>query len=104
MIRLPFSIILSLSKVLQGEQAEQGPTQILSVRQVEGNLVHVSSESVASCDSDEEIVGGGFRAIAADIIKNRAEGNSWVVGGTPSNPFAPNPQVQAYAECATLIS
>lgn len=80
-----------------------GQTQILSVRQAEGNIAPACSEGVASCGSDEVLVGGGFRTIApATIDKNRAEGNSWVVSGSPTSTSVPA-QVQAYAECGTLL-
>jgi hypothetical protein len=88
----------------QGEQGEPGRTQVFNARQVEGNIVPAGSgfESVASCDSDEEIVGGGFRIYDAQatVIKNRAEGNSWVASGSTTSSSNPA-NIQAFAECAS---
>ena len=89
----------------QGEQGPAGPSQSLDARQVEGNIVPAGAgfESVASCDSDEEIVGGGFRTYDAQatVIKNRAEGNSWVASGSGTSSSNPA-RIQAFVECAQL--
>lgn len=88
----------------QGEQGPPGPEQVIEVRQVVGNPVGSGLESVATCDSDEVVVGGGF-LITEDVgtvLKNRAEGNSWVVSGSDLTVGPFQSTFQAYAECADL--
>jgi len=72
---------------------------LFNARQVEGDIVTAGavSECTASCDPDEEIVGGGFGThdAQATIIKNRAEGNSGIASGSSTST---NNQAQAFAE------
>ena len=59
---------------------------------------------MASCDSDEILIGGGFTSRAVDIDKNMAIGNTWVVSGVPRLQAPPEIfQVQAFAHCATGV-
>jgi hypothetical protein len=66
----------------------------------------VVSASVATCNSDEFVSGGGFsiKNGFGFIIDSRPDQNSWNV--TAANPFSiPNGtlgQLQAHAECAKI--
>jgi len=57
------------------------------------------------CNSDEVVTGGGHLGGGNQffITKDKAEGNSWVVGGLNQNTQTQNPVVfTAYAQCAKL--
>lgn len=89
-----------------GMRGQAVPTQTLTVRQVEGDIVSAGSgsESTAPCNSDETVSGGGFR-ITGSIgtpLRNNAVGNSWVVSGSGLNIQASS-FIQAVAECLKLV-
>jgi hypothetical protein len=62
-------------------------------------------KSVASCDSDEVLTGGGFKHTGnANYIMDfsRPNGNSWEAQGSP---MSQDPSyTQAYAQCQKLTS
>jgi hypothetical protein len=74
------------------ERSAPGPTRVSS-----GNPTDIST---ASCNSDEVVTGGGYeRDQGANIVKESAIGNTWVVKATQSG----NGQFQAFAECLKLV-
>ena len=99
---------------IQGEQGPQGPqgiqgpksNQTLNLRQVEGNVVTgaLGFPSIASCNSDEKVTGGGYTLIndvgLVTYISSKAVGNSWQVEGKSAGSVPT--LIQAYAECAEL--
>ena len=97
----------------QGEQGPPGspgkaaPTMNLTVRLEEGEVIPLSgiAQSIATCDADELVTGGGF-AITNGIgmvLSSSPVQNSWLVVAT--NPFnAGNSSLQTFAECAKLVT
>jgi hypothetical protein len=93
----------------KGDTGEQGPSQNLSVRTVEGNIAQDGAcvpgcselqKSVASCNSDEVLVGGGFHNSGNDVDFSRPNDNSWEARGSPHSQ---DPSfTQAYAQCQKL--
>jgi collagen triple helix repeat protein len=74
------------------ERSAPGPTRVSS-----SNPTDIST---ASCNSDEVVTGGGYeRDQGANIVKESAIGNTWVVKATQSG----NGQFQAFAECLKLV-
>jgi hypothetical protein len=100
----------------QGPQGEQGPigppgkaapTMNLTVRLEEGEIVPLSgiAQSIAACDSDELVTGGGFAITNGPgmVLRSSPVQNSWLVVAT--NPFnAGNSSLQTFAECAELVT
>jgi hypothetical protein len=98
---------------LQGEQGPIGPpgkaapTMNLTVRLEEGDIVPLSgmAQSIATCDSDELVTGGGFAITNGPgmVLRSSPEQNSWLVVAT--NPFnVGNSSLQTFAECAELVA
>jgi hypothetical protein len=96
----------------QGEQGPIGPpgkaapTMNLTVRLEEGDIVPLSeiAQSIATCDSDELVTGGGFAITNGPgmVLSSSPVQNSWLVVAT--NPFnAGNSSLQTFAECAELV-
>jgi Collagen triple helix repeat (20 copies) len=100
-----------------GLQGEQGPTgergppgpaaqaMNFTVRNVPGQLVSLNgiAQSVATCDSDELVTGGGFSITNGPgiVLSSIPQGDSWIVSA--ANPFTfGNSSVQAFAECAKI--
>jgi hypothetical protein len=100
-----------------GQQGEQGPAgergppgpaaqaMNFTVRNVPGQLVSLSgiAQSVATCNSDELVTGGGFNITYGPgiVLSSIPQGGSWIVSAV--NPFTfGNSSVQAYAECAKI--
>jgi hypothetical protein len=72
---------------------------------IPGQLVSLSLsgivQSVATCNTDELITGGGFSIIIGPgiVLSSTPQGDSWIVAA--ANPFTfGNSSVQAFAECA----
>jgi hypothetical protein len=75
----------------------------LAVRNVPGQIVALSevAQSIATCNSDELVIGGGFRIANGPgmVLSSVPIDNSWVVFA--ANPFAiGNSSLQSFAECA----
>ena len=99
-----------------GSQGEQGPigppgkaapTMNLTVRLEEGDIVPLSgmAQSIATCDSDELVTGGGFAITNGPgmVLSSSPEQNSWLIVAT--NPFnVGNSSLQSFAECAELVA
>lgn len=92
-----------------GEPGQAGPpgpaaqAMNLSIRNVPGQIVSLSgiAQSVATCNPDELVSGGGFRITSGPgiVLSSTSQGNSWIV--LAANPFTfGNSSVQALAECA----
>jgi len=97
----------------QGEQGPIGPpgkaapTMNLTVRLEEGDIVPLSgmAQSIATCDSDELVTGGGFAITNGPgmVLRSSPEQNSWLIVAT--NPFnVGNSSLQSFAECAELVA
>jgi hypothetical protein len=96
----------------QGPKGNPGPEKDLTIRTVEGNIVRngVSSnggisfdKSVASCNADEVVTGGGTNHFGGDYILKYSKpvGNSWEAEGAP---MTTDPSfTQAYAQCQKLV-
>jgi hypothetical protein len=89
----------------QGEQGPPGPAaqaMNFTVRTVPGQLISLSgiTQSVATCNPDELVTGGGFITNGPGIVlSSTPQGDSWIV--LAANPFTSgNSSVQAFAECA----
>jgi Collagen triple helix repeat (20 copies) len=95
----------------QGPAGERGPpgpaaqAMNFTVRNVPGQLVLLSLsgivQSVATCNTDELITGGGFSITNGPgiVLSSTPQGDSWMVSA--ANPFTfGNSSVQAFAECA----
>jgi collagen triple helix repeat protein len=98
---------------INGTQGPPGPPgkpsmKNLVIREVNGSSVRIKGivTSVATCNSDEFVSGGGFsiKNGFGFIIDSRPDRNSWNV--TAANPLsAPDGtlgQLQAHAECAKI--
>jgi Collagen triple helix repeat (20 copies) len=100
-----------------GSQGEQGPAgergppgpaaqaMNFTVRNVPGQLVSLDgiAQSVATCNSDELVTGGGFSITNGPgiVLSSAPQGDSWIVSA--ANPFTfGNSSVQAFAECAKI--
>jgi hypothetical protein len=65
-------------------------------------------KSVATCNSDEMVVGGGFSILKGFgiILDSSSEKNSWLA--TAANPFdvsnSTKGSLQAHAKCIKLVS
>ncbi len=97
----------------QGEQGPIGPpgkaapTMNLTVRLEEGEIVSLSgiAQSIATCDSDELVTGGGFAITNGPgmVLSSSPVQNSWLV--VAANPFnVGNSSLQTFAECAKLVT
>ncbi|MBA2268253.1 MAG: collagen-like protein [Nitrosopumilus sp.] len=102
---------------LQGEKGDKGdkgdaaPSQDLTVRTVEGNVARDGTcvdgcsdteKSVASCNSDEVLTGGGFhKSGLAWTTDSKPVGNSWEAKGQPRSAQDVS-YTQAYAQCQKL--
>jgi Collagen triple helix repeat (20 copies) len=95
----------------QGPAGERGPpgpaaqAMKFTVRNVPGQLVSLSGvvQSVATCNSDELVTGGGFSITNGPgiVLSSSPQGDSWIVSA--ANPFTfGNSSVQAFAECAKM--
>jgi hypothetical protein len=95
----------------QGPAGERGPpgpaaqAMNFTVRNVPGQLVSLSGieRSVATCNSDELVTGGGFSITNGPgiVLSSTPQGDSWIVSA--ANPFTfGNSSVQAFAECAKI--
>jgi hypothetical protein len=95
----------------QGPAGERGPpgpaaqAMNFTVRNVPGQLVSLSgvAQSVATCNSDELVTGGGFSITNGPgiVLSSTPQGDSWIVSA--ANPFTfGNSSVQAFAECAKM--
>jgi Collagen triple helix repeat (20 copies) len=95
----------------QGPAGERGPpgpaaqAMNFTVRNVPGQLVSLSLsgivQSVATCNTDELITGGGFSITNGPgiVLSSTPQGDSWIVSA--ANPFTfGNSSVQAFVECA----
>jgi len=86
-----------------GPPGAAAPTMNLAVRNVPGQIVALSeaAQSIATCNSDELVIGGGFSIANGPgiVLSSVTINNSWVVFA--ANPFAiGNSSLQAFAECA----
>ena len=98
----------------QGEQGPIGPPgksaptmMNLAVRLEEGDIVPLSgmAQSIATCNSDELVTGGGFAITNGPgmVLRSSPVQNSWLV--LAANPFnAGNSSMQTFAECAELVT
>ena len=89
-----------------GHQGQSEPVRDLSIRTVKGNFAFDGSIdiSIASCESDEVLTGGGFEHFGGDYLLQYSKpvGNSWQA---KSVPFSQNSLgIQAYAQCQKLVS
>jgi Collagen triple helix repeat (20 copies) len=93
----------------QGEQGPTGPTGAaaqamnFTVRNVPGQIESLRgiAQSVATCNPDELVTGGGFSITNGPgiVLSSTPQGDSWIV--IAANPFTfGNSSVQAFAECA----
>jgi hypothetical protein len=93
---------------LAGERGSPGPAaqaMNFTVRNVPGQLVSLNgiAQSVATCNSDELVMGGGFSITNGPgiVLSSTPQGDSWIVSA--ANPFTlGNSSVQAFAECARI--
>jgi hypothetical protein len=79
----------------------------LTVRLEEGDIVSLSgmAQSIATCDSDELVTGGGFAITNGPgmVLNSSPVQNSWLV--VAANPFnVGNSSLQTFAECAKLVT
>jgi hypothetical protein len=100
-----------------GPQGEQGPpgtpaeNNNLSMRTVEGNVAQNGcvdgcsslAKSVASCNDDEVLTGGGSGHSGGEFLMDfsRPNGNSWEARSTPTG--GDPSYTQAYAQCQKLV-
>jgi hypothetical protein len=95
----------------QGPAGERGPpgpgaqAMNFTVRNVLGQLVSLKgiAQSIATCNSDELVTGGGFSITNGPgiVLSSTPQGDSWIVSA--ANPFTfGNSSVQAFAECAKI--
>lgn len=94
------------------DEGEEGPNQELQVRQVEGTSTQIEplddGTAIAECDSEEFVTGGGYAifGIVSDAVIEQESAVSgpppgWSLSVANTGPSAI--QVQAFAECATLV-
>jgi hypothetical protein len=95
----------------QGEQGESETVRDLSIRTVRGNIAQDNTcnegctgpqKSVASCNDDEVLTGGGFDKRGGTISYSKPVDNSWEAYGSATSSQSPS-TTQAYAQCATLV-
>jgi hypothetical protein len=94
----------------QGSPGKDAPITKIKARYVDGNPIRVIGEvkSVATCYSNEWVVGGGFsiKKGFGIILESSSEKNSWVA--TAANPFeisnSTKGTLQAHAVCLKLDS
>jgi integrase len=96
-----------------GPQGPAGPKQVLQVREVESDVVVVSSattgQATANCDADEVVTGGGARVFENPPPENELNPNNsgfrvdngWEV--EYRNPGPDTIFITAFAECAKLV-
>ena len=96
-----------------GPQGNPGPEKDLTIRTVEGIVARngvsldggmTLDKSVASCNADEVVTGGGTYHFGRDfrLKYSKPVGNSWVAEGSP---MTTDPSyIQAYAQCQKLVS
>src|SRR6476619_2283135 len=97
----------------QGEKGEKGdtgasaPAKDLSIRTVKGDFVYNygAHSSIASCDSDEILTGGGSEHKWVDfrLAYSKPVRNSWEAKSFPLTNEYPS-YTQAYAQCQKLVS
>ncbi|HEY9386694.1 MAG TPA: hypothetical protein VIP70_06615, partial [Nitrososphaeraceae archaeon] len=91
----------------QGPSGKAAPTMNLTVREGDGEVVSLEgiAESIATCNPDELVTGGGFNITNGSgiVLGSVPRGNSWVVIAT--DPFnIGTSSVQAFAQCAKLTT
>jgi hypothetical protein len=96
-----------------GPEGPAGPDKYLSMRTVKGNIAHddvcvdfcsptsTNEKSVASCNSDEILTGGGVEKEGGLIVFSKPVDNSWEAKGTRNTGTIST--TQAYAQCQKLI-
>jgi hypothetical protein len=94
----------------QGPSGTPAEDKDLSIRTVEGNIARDgfcvdgcsdTEKSVASCDSDEVLTGGGVSNSAGHVLYSKPVGNSWEAKGVSQGGQNPS-LTQAYAQCQKL--
>ncbi len=95
----------------QGLQGKDATENDLSIRTVEGNIARDgfcvdgcqdTEKSVASCNSDEVLNGGGVMNSAGHVLYSKLVGNSWEAKGVSQGGQNPS-TTQAYAQCQKLV-
>jgi hypothetical protein len=91
----------------QGPPGKAAPTMNLTVREGDGEVVSLEgiAESIATCNPDELVTGGGFNITNGSgiVLGSLPRGNSWVV--IAADPFnIGTSSVQPFAQCAKLIT
>jgi hypothetical protein len=91
----------------QGPPGKAAPTMNLTVREGDGEVVSLEgiAESIATCNPDELVTGGGFNITNGSgiVLGSLPRGNSWVV--IAADPFnIGTSSVQAFAQCAKLAT
>ena len=93
-----------------GDKGDTGKSKDLSISTVEGNIARDgfcvdgcsdTEKSVASCNSDEGITGGGVQDSAGHVLYSKPIGNSWEAKGVSQGGQNPS-TTQAYAHCHKL--
>jgi hypothetical protein len=92
----------------QGPPGKAAPTMNLTVREGDGEVVSLEGivESIATCNPDELVTGGGFNITNGSgiVLGSVPRGNSWVVIAA-ADPFnIGTSSVQAFAQCAKLTT
>ena len=86
----------------------KAPMENLVIREVNGNTIRIEGmvKSVATCNSDEFVSGGGFsiKNGFGFIIDSRPDRNSWNVRAANSLSVGNSTigELQAHAECAKI--
>jgi hypothetical protein len=95
----------------QGLQGKDATENDLSIRTVEGNIARDgfcvdgcqdTEKSVASCNSDEVLNGGGVMNSAGHVLYSKLVGNSWEAKGVSQGGQNPS-TTKAYAQCQKLV-
>ena len=91
-----------------GPPGKAAPIKNLIIRDVNGNTIKIEGivKSVAMCNSDEFVSGGGFsiKNGFGFVIDNHPDRNSWNVtaANPPGTTNSTIGELQAHAECAKL--
>ena len=88
-----------------GPPGPENPAMNLSIRNMQGQIVPLTgiAQSLATCNSDELVAGGGFSITNGPgvVLSSAPQGSSWIV--VAANPFGfGNSSLQAFAECAKI--
>jgi hypothetical protein len=88
-----------------GPPGPENPAMNLSIRNMQGQIVPLTgiAQSLATCNSDELVAGGGFSITNGPgvVLSSAPQGSSWIVFA--ANPFGfGNSSLQAFAECAKI--